>query len=205
MQIKSAALVAASFMLGMSSALCQPLELKSLRIGQSADEVGKSLPGIKCEPLAARFRAMGDSSCRIPTVRECERLRELTAFKECYFRAESVASFGGAPTTAVHLWLIDGQLARITVDLRPADFDGVAAAISEKYGQPATDRQYPVRTMAGVEHQNRAIAWAHPDGNIAGQRYGLDVTQATISISSNAAQQRQADATPTVKERAKDL
>lgn len=205
MQSNWARALAASFILVASPGFCQPMEFKGVAIGQTSAELGKALPGIRCEPLASRFRLLGDARCALPTVAQCGRIKELTRWRECLALAEPVATIAGVQTIAVDLWLVDDKLARISIDIAPNDFDTVAAAVAQKYGQPVDDRSFPIRTMAGVEHLNRSITWKHPDGTIGGQRFGLDVTRGTVVFRSSAAAQRADKATPTVAERAKDL
>ena len=99
------------------------------------------------------------------------------------FRIEDRAMFGPAHVKSVQTDVIDGNVESITITTFGTDFDPLAAAMIEKFGQPKRDVNDRVQNRIGNTFDSRTIGWTFDSGAILmRQRAGkLDESATTFS------------------------
>lgn len=143
------------------------LDIKGVRIGMSMDELTQSFPNGSAEPGDA---ALNGVSC-------------ITAD----FCDVNVGTIAGIPASLL-VTFRDGKIADAYIGkISPAEFDGVVAALREKFGPPTQSSSGYVQTKIGAKFDNPQYVWKRSDGFVFAARYfpgAPTIANSQIEISS---------------------
>lgn len=144
-----------------------PLELKGIRLGMTYDELVAAYPNGEQSPMRPRANGMsclsGNTFCTV----DVGTVAGVTSVLQVSLREGKVA---------------DAYMGRIT----PGEFDGVVAALQEKFGPPATTTQGSVQNRMGGKFDNPAYMWDFPDGKLIATKFmpgapTLDISQVEMA------------------------
>ena len=119
-----------------SNVHADPLELKGLRLGMTADEAASVMES-KSNPRAEILMNCGSDICI----------------------SRHSFPFGGGTGSVLSYLLRDGVVGYITVDIKRNDFAIVRAALVEKYGQPTSREVREYRNKFGATTTGEVLTW----------------------------------------------
>lgn len=140
-----------------------PLELKGVRLGMTYDDLVAAYPAGEQSPMRPRENGM---SC-------------LSGNTFCTVNVGTVAGVSSVLQVSLREGKVsDAYMGRIT----PGEFDGVVAALQEKFGPPASTMQGFVQNRMGGKFDNPAYVWDFPEGKLLATKFmpgapTLDITQ----------------------------
>lgn len=187
---------------GTAFAADEPLSFKGLALGTGEPEVLKYYPAARCTGDAVR------RMCVLGFTEASSRLRKPDGSldTDAVGRLKTSMSVGGAGVVRIVFTLRDDKLESILLSPVAAQFDNMAAAITKRYGKPASDESMPLVARAGVQLENRKMAWTFTDGMIRVARYGSTIDESTVGVHSiDALKRMTGDAAEARKRAAKDL
>jgi hypothetical protein len=94
--------------------------------------------------------------------------------------ASNDLTIGNVMAKTIMLSFHEGKMERVFVSLSPSNFDTIAAALNDRYGRPASDDISRVKTGAGVEYEQRRLAWSVGDVRITYSKYGSTVSESNL-------------------------
>ena len=144
-----------------------PLELKGIRLGMTYDELFAAYPNGVQSPGRPRPNGM-----------DC-----LSGSTFCTVDVGSVAGV----TSALQVSLRDGKVADAYMGrISPGEFDGVVAALQEKFGSPSATTQGIVQNRAGGKFDNPSYVWNFPEGKLLATKFmpgapTMDISQVEMA------------------------
>jgi hypothetical protein len=114
-----------------------------------------------------------------------ELLGARTKSKDPRVRLFSCSEFVRVGPVEVFLLLrfLDNGLSRIDLSFKPSDFTVLEAAFRERYGEPTSARDNPIKTRAGVSYNQRELLWSGNNVLIRLRRYSGRVTSSDAALS----------------------
>ncbi|MHB8742807.1 MAG: hypothetical protein ACYC9L_06730 [Sulfuricaulis sp.] len=150
-----------------SAAPKAPLELKGIRLGMTYEELLAAYPNGKEAPGQPR---LGGMAC----------------FSGNTFCTVGVGTLARV-ATVLQVNLSEGKVADAYMGrILPGDFDGVVAALQEKYGAPTSKTQGFVQNRMGAKFDNPSFVWNFPDGKLIATKFMpgapmLDISQVEMA------------------------
>lgn len=96
------------------------------------------------------------------------------------------ALYAGEPTDHIKADFLDGKLQRLNVYFNPQSFDAVRAALTAKYGKPASSVNVSVQSVGGGKSVNTTVTWSRDGAEVVLIRYPEKLTQSAVFMVSKA-------------------
>lgn len=128
------------------------LELKGIRLGMTYDELVAAYPNGEQSPMRPRPNGMaclsGNTFCTV-----------------------DVGTVAGV-TSVLQVSLSEGKVADAYMGrIEPGEFDGVVAALQEKFGAPTSTTLGFVQNRMGGKFDNPSYVWNFPDGKLIATKF----------------------------------
>lgn len=142
-------------LLASPAAGAQGIDIKNARLGMSEAEITRLFPTLFCR---ASYTNVAERSC-----------------------VDNRSSYGGADA-ALFFGFIRNQATVLSVTLSPKDFDAVAAALKNKYGEPTTTETPMVQNRAGMQFENTILSWTLGDEMLRARRYASNLDKSSVTV-----------------------
>ena len=88
----------------------------------------------------------------------------------------------GAVPVSLFFAFLDNQFTDVSIHFESKNYSAIKSAFKERYGPPHSEKQFTIKTKAGVEYVNERLYWAGPNIIIRLEQYGGKITDGIASI-----------------------
>lgn len=180
--------IAAAF---VCSANAEPISLKGLAIGMTKGQMEEFAPGFG---------------------RTCVEHLERNGVIPCGFsegsstRPLSLATLAGAQVKSWVMLMSNGALSMVMARFPASEFDGVVAALTEKYGRPKSIEKTSVQNRMGASFPQIEITWRQDGTTLVAKKLDLNIETMSVQLTSDESAARAVeDAKARAKKNANDL
>ncbi len=188
--MKKAAIAAAVFVLAAAvSAQERPaLEFLAVPLGATEAEFAKQSGSFTCKDVPRTERATGDRICTFDKSAEvlCAgsgKTQKGAPREKCRETITTDVEYGGARITWGAAAFYGDKLARVTVEIKPDDFDRVISALQAQFGKPTSTSHPPFVTQKAARDENTILKWVVPPGSIEASKYGRNIGISAVTLS----------------------
>lgn len=156
-----------------------PLEFKGIPLGLSEAHLLEKHPGFRCNDNETLGR-----SCTFSDKGYRAFCQQVTGepFRACIKQITELREFGPTNPSMYLAAVRGGVVLRLDILFPSQDFEGVAAALREKYGKPSGAKTEPVTNRMGATFDNRLFEWVRHDGTLRIEQRGTTIDQSMATI-----------------------
>lgn len=164
-------LIAAALAASALAAHAENFSYKGIKLGDSSEAVKERLPAYRCSGESCTYSMRGcvDKSSR----------------SAC----DAGTSFAGQWVGFGLIMLRDQKVSRIYLEAPKGYMSGVADAVAQAYGDPASSEVLEVKTKGGASHQSWRKSWSKGDEMLTLNAIGPDINTGSIMLSSKQEEQ----------------